>query len=141
MRYCAPDDQTVLVNPTPDQLEEILLTSPHSYWQQGGNGEASLDAGPGKASLWIKQPEPNRYFLTFVEASADWLVPYNGESCESLVEDERGGNPFWIPRACLIETDQAVDVVTRFVTHEEPSPAVRWCYWHELPLTESYPEP
>lgn len=139
MRYSAPDDHTVLMNPSPQELEDILRASPPSYWQQGGNGEASLDAG--QASLWIKQPEPDRFFLTLARPPEDWLVPYNGQSCELLVEDERGGDPFWIPRACLINTDQAVDAVLWFLKRQEPTPIFVWCYWHELPLTESYPKP
>jgi len=62
----------------------------HDNWQQGGNGEAVLDAGPSDAKLWIKQPEPARFFLTYSTPGANWLVPYGGESCESLVRDERG---------------------------------------------------
>jgi hypothetical protein len=54
MRYFAPDDRAVLNDPTPEQLEQILRSSPHDYWQQGGNGEATLDAGPGAPELSIK---------------------------------------------------------------------------------------
>ncbi|WP_169975561.1 hypothetical protein [Tautonia rosea] len=141
MRFCAPDDRVVLTNPTPEQLERLIRTSPHGYWQQGGNGEAILDDDSREASLWIKQPEPDRFFVTYSKPPADWLVPYDGGSCASLVEDERGGDPFWIPRACLIDADQTVEVVSWFLSHREPSPRVSWCYWHELPLLDSYPRP
>lgn len=141
MKYHAPDDRTEIEDPTPDQMEVILRNSPHLYWQQGGNGEASLEVGPGLPSLWIKQPEPLLFFVTFFKPRTDWLVPYNGESCDALIRDERGGDPFWIPRACVIGMDQAVDVVRHFIRHHEPSPAVRWCCWGQLPLPDSYPEP
>jgi hypothetical protein len=141
MRYHAPDDRTVLTNPGPGQLEEILRTSPFSYWQLGGNGEASLDAGPHEASLWIKQPERGRFFLTFAKPPKDCLVPYDGQPCEPLVEDERGGDSFWIPRAYLVDTDQAVDAVLWFLKCQEPTATFNWLYWHELPLADSYPQP
>jgi hypothetical protein len=134
MRYHAPDDRTVLDDPTPEVMEAVLRTSPHSYWQQGGNGEAILDVGPGEASLWIKQPEAGRFFLTYSVPPADWLVPYTGGSCEEFVPDERGGDSFLIPRACLVDVDQAAEVVRAFLLTRQPSPAVRWCYWHELPI-------
>jgi hypothetical protein len=141
VRYLAPDDQVVLNDPTPEQLEQILRFSSHDYWQQGGNGEAMLDGGPGEPELWIKQPEPRQFFVTYFVPKADSLVPYDGSSCEALVEDERGGNPFWIPRACLVGVDQAVDIVSCFLLSQHPSPVVSWCFWHELPLSDSYPEP
>ena len=141
MRFFAPDDRVVLLNPTSQELERVIRTSPHSYWQQGGNGEAILGGDSGEAALWVKQPEPGWFFVTYSKPPADWLVPYDGRPCESLIEDERGGDPFWMPRACLIDVDQTVDVVSWFLSHQEPSPRVSWRYWHELPLPESYPEP
>lgn len=135
MRYYAPDERTVLNDPDPELLAQVLRTSSHSYWQQGGNGEAILDAGPGKPGLWIKQPERGRFFITYAEPSATWLVPFNGGSCEDLVSDERGGDPFLIPRACLIDTDQAIEVVRCFLTNLQPCAVIIWRYWHELPLS------
>jgi hypothetical protein len=126
----------VLTDPTPEQLEQELRERPHSYWQQGGNGEATLDAGPGEPSLWIKQPEPGRFLLTYSHPPANWLVPYNGGSCEDLVRDERGGDLFLIPRACLVSTDEAVAAVLSFVATWQPSLALVWRYWDELPLTD-----
>jgi len=67
-------------------------------------------------------------------------VPYGGDWVESLVRDARRGDPVWIPRACLVGVDQAVEIVSYFLLRREPSPAVSWCYWHELPLSDSYPE-
>ena len=82
-----------------------------------------------------------QFFVTFAVRKADWLVPYDGGSCESLIQDERGGDPFWIPRACLVSVDQTVEIVSHFLFRREPSPAVSWCYWHDLPLSDSYPDP
>lgn len=134
MRYYAPDDREVLSDPTPEQLERVLRNSSHSYWQQGGNGEAILDAGPNGPALWVKQPEPGKFFFTYSRPSANWLVPYNGDSCEDLLNDERGGDPFLIPRACLVGTEQAVDIVRHFLVSQVPASCVKWRYWHELPL-------
>jgi hypothetical protein len=141
VRYQAPDDLTVIELPTKELLERLIRESPLSYWQQGGNGEASLEAGPGRPSLWIKQPEPGRFFFTYAAPPHDLLVPFDGGSCEPLIRDERGGDPFWIPRACTVGTDEAVEIVSCFIEREEPSPRLAWCYWHELPLADSYPKP
>jgi hypothetical protein len=132
VRYQAPNESDVLTDPTPEQLESILRTHPHTYWQQGGNGEAIVDSGPGGPSLWIKQPEPERFFITFANPPDNWLVPYDGDPCKSFIEDERGGDPFSIPRPCLVAVDEAVGIVTFFLTHRKPSPNVVWRYWEEL---------
>jgi hypothetical protein len=136
MRYYAPDDRSVVTDPTPEQLEQELRSRPHSYWQLGGNGEAILDPGPGEPKLWIKQPEPGRFFLTYSHPEANWLVPYRGGSCEDLVRDERGGDPLLIPRACLVDADSAVELVRFLLASRQPAPAVVWRYWHELPLPD-----
>lgn len=139
MRYYAPNDTDIVDNPTAEHLKKVLRTSTHAYWQQGGNGEAILDADPSGPSIWIKQPEPGRFFLTFSKPPENWLVPYDGTSCDDLVEDERGGDPFWIPRACLVEVDAAVEIVSHFLASHSASPNISWRYWHELPLGDSYP--
>ncbi len=140
MRFHAPDDRTVLLDPTPIQVEEILRNRPHSYWQQGGNGEALIDGEPGETSLWIKQPESGRFFVAILRAKEDWLVPYDGGSSDSLVEDECGGDPFWIPRSVSSDVDQAVEIVASFLLTGQPSNRVNWSNWSDC-LPESYPEP
>jgi hypothetical protein len=139
--YRAPDDIEVVTNPTETQLIQTLREQPHSYWLQGGNGEASLEADGGDPALWIKQPEPGRFFLTFSSGRDAWLVPFDGGTCDMLVEDERGGDPFWIPRACLIDVEDAVEAVIWFLTHTSPSPKLVWRFWHQLPLSDDYPKP
>lgn len=134
MQYNAPDDRTVLIDPTPDQLERELRDRPHAFWQLGGNGEAELIAGVGGPSLWIKQPEPGQFFVTYSQPLTNWLVPYNGGSCEEVVRDERGGDLFLIPRSCLLDTEHAVAVVRYFPAFQQPAPQIAWRYWHELPL-------
>ena len=91
--------------------------------------------------LRIKQPEPGQYLIMFSRPHQDMLVPYDGSSCELLVEDEAGGDPFWIPRACLIDVDKAVEAVAAFLTDGEPCSNIRWSYFGDLPLTESFSEP
>lgn len=131
----------MLEEPTARQLEQVIRESPFSYWQQGGNGEAILETQPGSVSLWIKQPEPGRFFFTYARAFHDWLSPFDGQSCEQLIQDERGGDPFWIPRACTVSVDQAIEIVAWFIERAEPSPKISWCFWGELPLPDSYPKP
>ena len=57
----------------------------------------------GQPSLWIKQPERGWYFVTWSAAPVEELVPYDGSSIEPFVVEERGGEPFRVPRACLAD--------------------------------------
>lgn len=126
----------MLVDPTPEQIEHELRERSHAYWQHGGNGEAVLNSGPGDPAMWIKQPEPGEFFLTYSHPPANWLVPYRGGECETVVEDERGGDPFLIPRACLVGTEEAVNAVLFFLKTRRPTTTLTWQYWHDLPLSE-----
>ena len=67
MVYEAPDGK-LLFEPTPEQLTAIIKQSEHTYWQQGGNGEAAIRVGkrPGDdrmlltvSSIPMEQPRPN----------------------------------------------------------------------------------
>src|SRR6476646_7743992 len=103
MVYEAPDGK-LLFEPTPEQLTAIIKQSGHAYWQQGGNGEAAIRVGKrpgdnrmtshrvtypdgtkaeylaGQPQLWIKQPEPGRFFFTWNNHEG-LVVPYNGSGC------------------------------------------------------------
>lgn len=157
--YQAPDDQTFLVDPTPEQLASIFRGSGATYWQSGGNGEASINVirSPGedvptrsrmirpdgtsvefvagKPSLWIKRPEEGGFFFTWDRATG-WWVPYNGGDCESFVMDEQGGDPFRIPRACLVDLSSAIEITRHFLITLERSPKVQWALWSDLPLPD-----
>jgi hypothetical protein len=41
--YRPPEGMPLLFDPTPEQMADIFSHTDHSYWQQGGNGEASLE--------------------------------------------------------------------------------------------------
>lgn len=73
--------------------------------------------------------------MTFSHPPANWLVPYNGGPCEELLSRQRGGDPFLIPRACLVDT-MGIAVVRFFLAFKQPAPEVVWRYWHELPLPD-----
>jgi hypothetical protein len=159
--YQAPDDRTLLVGPTPGQIADILRGSGADYWQSGGNGEASIDVirSPGEdvptrrrmtkpdgtsvefvegePSLWIKRPEDGRFFFTWDRAEG-WWVPYDGGDCGSFVIDERGGDPFRIPRACLVDLRAAIEIASHFLSTLRRSPAVQWARWSDLPLPEGW---
>ena len=151
--YTAPDDVTRILDPSPEQIADIIRTSDFDYWQQGGNGEACIDVvlrahtnnhpsgrlvGPNvesiqlaadQPSLVLKQPEPNLFFC-----NRDWVVPYNGDSCEGFVADECGGDEFRIPRACLVPKETAATIASEFVRSLTLSPIVRWESWYDLPM-------
>lgn len=156
MVYQAPDGN-LLFEPTPEQMASIILHRDHLYWQQGGNGEGAIRVArqpgdgrkvshaiinpdgmrveyvEGQPELWIKQPEPASFFFTW-DCRDGWVVPYDGTGCEAFVMDERGGDPFKIPRACLVDAHQALEVVREFLQSRGRSDVVRWLPWSELPL-------
>jgi hypothetical protein len=145
-------------DPSPAQLAEILHTTGPDYWLQGGNGEATLDVArepgepvashralttadgvtveyaTGQPSLWIKQPEPGWYFITWSPAGGEELVPYDGSSIEPFVVEERGGEPFRVPRACLVPPHTAVEIVREYLVSRRRSGAVQWRPWFEVEL-------
>jgi hypothetical protein len=145
--YTAPDDETRILDPSPEQIADIILNSDFGYWQQGGNGEACIEVvqrahvdNRAKGSLissrlatdpclLIKQPEPELFFC-----NRDWTVPYNGDSCEEFVTDECGGDEFRIPRACLVAKETAATIAAEFVRSLTLSRIVRWESWYDLPM-------
>ena len=135
VQYESPDLSDVWQNPTAAQLEAVLRESPYEYWQGGGSGEAIL-RGQAGLILSITQPERGWFFLLLLD---EWLVPYDGSPCDALIESEFGGNPFWIPRACLVDVDAAVGIATHFAAQFDPWPGVKWRNWAQLPLPADYP--
>ena len=155
--YQSPDG-ALLFDPTPQQMALILTTSEHRYWLQGGNGEAAInvirepheevpshrslitpdgirvDFVNDQPSLWIKSPEPNRFFITWCRLPEGEFVPYDGSSIEPFVVEERGGDPFRVPRACLVQPSIASEIVREFLISRQRSSAVRWELWYELEL-------
>lgn len=148
-------DGSLSFDPTPQQMSDLLLNSPHDYWLQGGNGEAAIRVGrrPGDRrkvahsvlrpdgssaeflvgfpELWIKQPEPDKFYFTW--CSGDMWIPYDGSGCEAYVMDERGGDPFKIARACLVDNATAVKIVDEYLRTQLRSNAVAWIIDADLP--------
>jgi hypothetical protein len=155
--YRAPEG-TLLFDPMPAQLTDILLTTGQEYWLRGGNGEATLDVvrepgdpvashramttsegvtveyAAGQPSLWIKQPEPDWYFVTWSRSAGEELVPYDGSSIEPFVVEERGGEPFRVPRACLVPPNTAAEIVREYLVSRQRSGVVKWRPWFEVEL-------
>jgi hypothetical protein len=156
--YHAPEENDLLFDPTPQQMADIPTTTDHSYWLRGGNGEAAInvireqgenvgargslitrdgvrvDYVAGQPSLWIKQPEPGWFFITWCHLPEGEFVPYDGSSIEPFVVEERGGDQFRVPRACLVKPSTAAEIVRDFLLSRERSPAVSWESWYELEL-------
>lgn len=135
LRYEAPDG-SISDDPSPASLRAVVEDSPPEYWQRGGNGEAVISVHGSREMLCIKQPPTTPdYLLTFMDASS-YLVPYTGGSLDDFVWEERGGDPFKVPRACLVARSVAADVVVHFAESRCVLPTVNWISWDELP--ESY---
>jgi hypothetical protein len=155
--YRTPEG-TLQFDPSPAQLADILQTTGQDYWFRGGNGEASLDVvrepgdtvgsrrsmatadgvtvvyAAGQPSLWIKQPEPGWYFVTWSPPDGEELVPYDGSSIEPFVVEERGGEPFRVPRACLVPPQTASEIVREYLVSRQRSEVVQWRPWFEVEL-------
>jgi hypothetical protein len=132
LRYEAPDG-SLIDDPPVATLRNIVETSAADYWQQGGNGEAVLTVVGSRSMLLIKQPPgTDGYLLTYMDAS-DYLVPYSGESFDRFVWEERGGDPFKVPEACLVSRATATAIVTHFAETFSPSPDLEWIPWDDLP--------
>ncbi len=159
MRIVYHDPEGMLLfDPSPGQLADILHTTGQDYWLRGGNGEATLavarepgesvashrsmttadgvkvDYAAGQPSLWIKQPEVGWYFITWSQPGGGELVPYDGSSIEPFVLEERGGDPFRVPRACLVTPQTAAEVVKEYLLSRRRSDIVRWIAWFEVEL-------
>jgi len=148
---------SLLFDPSPGQMADILLTTGQDYWLRGGNCEATLDVirepgesvsshrsmttadgvtveyAAGQPSLWIKQPELGWYFITWSPPGEE-LVPYDGSSIEPFVVEERGGEPFRVPRACLVLPQTAAEIVREYLVSRRRSDVVHWRPWFEVEL-------
>jgi hypothetical protein len=154
--YEAPDGSCIF-NPTFQQLCDVIMQSSSEYWQSGGNAEAFIRFAQGSAAsrqtrlahenhglrieftdnapeLWIKRPEDGAFLFTWVGDNGRWIVPYDGTSCDVFVADERGGDPFKIPRACLVNVQQALEIVREFLRSSGRADSINWLSWYELPL-------
>jgi hypothetical protein len=136
MVYEAPDDRTKLLDPTPEQLAAIFLRTDHSYWLQGGNGEAAIRLVKEHGDvpwLWIKSPEPRKFFFAWIFGPEGNYSPFDDTQGDGCIEDECGGDPFWLPRCCLVNPTTAVEIASHFVRTRDRSPTVSWREWQELP--------
>jgi Immunity protein Imm1 len=90
-------------------------------------------SGSPHASLYIKVPVAGQFFLAWFRKGDGSYSPYNGEPDSGYIEDECGGNPFFIPRACLVPSRVAAEVVRYFLETRERSPVATWWDWGNLP--------
>jgi hypothetical protein len=153
-------DGSLKFDPTAEEMAAILLHSPHEYWLQGGNGEAAIRVGRrtgdkrrlshsvrrpdgtgaeflwGYPEIWIKQPEPGKFYFTW--SGHEMWIPYDGTGCEAYVMDERGGDPFKIARACLVDGSTAVEIVSEYLRTQARSKVVSWIIDAELPVPSGW---
>ena len=53
--------------------------------------------------------------------------------------DERGGDPFKVPRACLVSRESAAEIVKFYATTGGEADTVQWMSWYDLP-SHYFPE-
>jgi len=147
-------DQGVIADPTAAQLSYNLLSRPLGYWRQG-SGEAALRVGrrpgdqrkrshaivgrdgkpiaeylAGYPELWVTQPEPGAFFVIWAEGT--WFVPYDRSGREGVVIDERCGEPFKVPRSCLVDGAGALRIAEHFLHTRERLPSITWSPWDDV---------
>ena len=64
----------------------------------------------------------------------DMWIPYDGSGCEAYVMDERGGDPFKIARACLVDGQTAVKIVDEYLRNQNRCDVVSWIIDADLPV-------
>lgn len=135
LTYESPDGSVRIVEPTERRVTDVVLLSPTSYWQQGGNGQALLCIA-GRPCLSILQPGAGRFFLELLQQ--DRLVPYNGGGCTELLITEMGGDPFRVPLACKVTPSVAASALAEFVrTRRQPS-GICWVPMGEVPFNAGW---
>lgn len=132
LEYEAPDG-SVIKNPSIATLRRIIETAEPEYWQQGGNGEAGIRVVGERNSLLIKQPPETEQFLFTLLGPSGVHIPYSGGSLDDYTWEERGGDPFKVPVACLVARDTAVRIVEYFAVQHAAFPGVSWISWDDLP--------
>jgi hypothetical protein len=61
-------------------------------------------------------------------------IPYDGTACDAYVLDERGGEPFKIARACLVNGQTAVPIIDQYLRTQGRSEVVSWIVDANLPV-------
>jgi hypothetical protein len=132
VEFQSPDDLAPRRQLTPDEAAELILESNYEFWRQGGNGEGTITYPGNNTSLCIKESLRDGFLLTLL-TDDDQLMPYSGDGLDDFVWDERGGDPFKVPRACLVSRATAAEIVRYYATCGGQSDIVQWISWYNLP--------
>lgn len=132
VEFQPPDESQPRQQLTADQAASLMLETDFDYWQQGGNGEGWISLPDSDATLLIKQTIQDGYLLT-MQSSEDLRVPCSGAGFDEFAWDERGGEPFKVPRSCLVDPTTASRIVHDYATTGGESAAVSWISWYDLP--------
>ena len=159
LRYIAPDLRQSL-DPDEPLLRTEIHDKPWSEWDKSHNAEAVLEVllGPndtstpkytqvtrnGKTyrisskhpSLLLKQPDPGSFYVTWMDD--DEYVPYNGDDPCDYTLSHCGGNPFYIPLACVTDTETTFRIASTFLRDLSRDGCVNWVKWHDLDLPDEW---
>jgi hypothetical protein len=132
VEFQPPSERAPIQQLTADEAAQLILDSDFEVWQQGGNGEGVFSFVGGCNSLLIKQTLQDGFLLTLL-TSDDQRSPCSGAGFEEFVWDERGGEPFKVPRACLVSPTTAAEIVRFYASRGGESEDVAWISWYDLP--------
>lgn len=129
--FDSPDGLTRLLEPSAQQVADILLHSPYSYWEKGGDGQALISIG-SRPALAITSPVPGYFFLELW--CEDRLVPCDSIPCAEFVVTEMGGDLFRIPKACLVTTEIAAAAAGEFIQTRQKPTCISWLAMGAVPF-------
>lgn len=132
VEFRPPADRAPTQQLTPEEAAQLILDFDFEYWQQGGNGEGVFWLVDGSNQLCIKQTLQDGFLLTLL-TSDDQLSPYSGNGFDEFTWDERGGEPFKVPRSFLVSGATAAEIVRDYAASGGEPGCVAWMSWYDLP--------
>ena len=113
-------------------LRELFQDPLLSNWSHFGSGELALTDTESGLSLSLMYVGNDRFFL-------DWhrdgrMVVFSGGDTTEFVTTEMGGDPFRIPKACLVSGEAALAALSYAVTNKGRDPSLTWRRMDEVPF-------
>ena len=134
--YYTSGDKHIVSDANSVDISEFFSEQMLACWPVFGNGQLLLTEFGTSIALCIDRADKDLFFL-------DWhhdgrMVPYNGIATEEYVEIDMGGDPFRIPRACLVDATAALDALKYAAHHKTRDPRLNWVRMDEVPFERGW---
>lgn len=89
-----------------------------------------------KVSLSVEYMDNDRFFL-------DWhndgrLVVYDGSDCQDFFTTEMAGEPFYVPLACTVDKQTAIETIQFLVANHQKNPVLNWVKMDDVPFKKGW---